>query len=108
MIYNNSCFGLIPLEAEAAGLPRFREGVEFPNPDFVGFAAACGGRGFKAERPSELKSAISEALACDGPAIVDAVVAADEMPNMPHLDLSLIGRFALAKVREAVLAAIGA
>ena len=40
VIYNNSCFGLIPLEAEAAGLPRFREGVEFPNPDFVGFAAA--------------------------------------------------------------------
>jgi pyruvate dehydrogenase (quinone) len=26
------------------------------------------------------------------------------MPNMPHLDLSLVGRFALAKVREAVLA----
>ena len=35
VVYNNSCFGLIPLEAEAAGLPRFREGVEFPNPDFV-------------------------------------------------------------------------
>ena len=108
VIYNNSCFGLIPLEAEAAGLPRFREGVEFPNPDFVGFAAACGGRGFKAEKPSELRNAIREALACDGPAIVDAVVAADEMPNMPHLDLSLVGRFALAKVREAVLAATGA
>jgi pyruvate dehydrogenase (quinone) len=107
VVYNNSCFGLIPLEAEAAGLPRFREGVEFPNPDFVGFAAACGGRGFKAEKPSELRSAIHEALACDGPAIVDAVVAADEMPNMPHLDLSLVGRFALAKVKEAVLAATG-
>jgi pyruvate dehydrogenase (quinone) len=108
VVYNNSCFGLIPLEAEAAGLPSFRKGVVFPNPDFVGLAAACGGRGFKAEKPGELKSAISEALACDGPAIVDAVVAADEMPNMPHLDLSLVGRFALAKVREAVLAATGA
>jgi pyruvate dehydrogenase (quinone) len=108
VVYNNSCFGLIPLEAEAAGLPRFREGVEFPNPDFVGFAAACGGRGFKAEKPSELRNAIHEALAYDGPAIVDAVVAADEMPNMPHLDLSLVGRFALAKVKEAVLAATGA
>ena len=106
--YNNSCFGLIPLEAEAAGLPSFRKGVVFPNPDFVGLAAACGERGFKAEKPGELKSAISESLACDGPAIVDAVVAADEMPNMPHLDLSLVGRFALAKVREAVLAATGA
>ncbi len=106
--YNNSCFGLIPLEAEAAGLPSFRKGVVFPNPDFVGLAAACGERGFKAEKPGELKSAISELLACDGPAIVDAVVAADEMPNMPHLDLSLVGRFALAKVREAVLAATGA
>src|ERR1700719_2896128 len=71
IIYNNSCFGLITLEAESVGLPRFREGVEFPNPDFVGFAAACGGRGFKGEKPSELRSAIHEALACDGPAIVD-------------------------------------
>ena len=34
VIYNNSAFGLITLEVESVGLPPFREGIEFPNPDF--------------------------------------------------------------------------
>jgi thiamine pyrophosphate-dependent acetolactate synthase large subunit-like protein len=108
VIYDNSAFGLIPLEAEAAGLPRFREGIEFPNPDFAALARACGGQGFKVTRPSELRDAISEALATEGPTIVDVVVAADEMPNLPHLDLGLISHFTMAKVKEAVLAVTGA
>ena len=108
VIYNNSAFGLIPLEAEAAGLPPFREGIEFPNPDFAALARACGGRGCTARKPGELEAAIGEAFAVDGPAIVDAVAAADELPNLPHVDLETIGRFALAKVKEAVLEVAGA
>jgi thiamine pyrophosphate-dependent acetolactate synthase large subunit-like protein len=107
VVYNNSAFGLIVLEAEGVGLPPFREGIEFPNPDFVSLARACGGHGFKATKPGELKAAINEAFAVDGPAIVDAVVVANELPNLPHLDLDMIGHFALAKVREAVLAVTG-
>jgi thiamine pyrophosphate-dependent acetolactate synthase large subunit-like protein len=108
VIYNNSAFGLIPLEAEAAGLPPFREGIEFPNPDFAALARACGGRGCTAREPGELKAAIGEAFAVDGPALVDAVVAADEFPNLPHVDLETIGRFALAKIKAAVLEVAGA
>jgi thiamine pyrophosphate-dependent acetolactate synthase large subunit-like protein len=107
MIYNNSAFGLIHLEAESIGLPPFEQGIRFPNPDFAAFAQACGGRGFKADRPERLRDAIAEALACEGPAIVDAVVTADELPNLPHVDLGQIGRFAKAKVKEAVLAVTG-
>jgi pyruvate dehydrogenase (quinone) len=35
------------------------------------------------------------------------VVAADELPNLPHLDLEQIGNFTQAKIKEAVLAATG-
>ena len=108
VIYNNSAFGLIPLEAESIGLAPFREGIEFPNPNFAALARACGGHGFKVTEPGELKDTINEAFMVDGPAIVDAVVVADELPNLPHLDLDLIGHFALAKVKEAVLAVTGA
>jgi pyruvate dehydrogenase (quinone) len=108
VIYNNSAFGLIPLEAESVGLPAFREGIEFPNPDFVALARACGGHGFRATKPGELRAAISEAFTVDGPAIVDAVVVSNELPNLPHLDLDTIGLFALAKIKEAVLAVTGA
>jgi len=107
VVYNNSSLGLINLEAESVGLPPFRQAIEFPNPDFVALARACGGHGFKAGHPDELREAIVEALAVDGPAIVDCVVAADEMPNVPHVDPHLVGQYAIAKVKQAVMAATG-
>ena len=107
IIYNNSALGLITLEAESVGLVPFREAIEFPNPDFAALARACGGHGFMARKPNELMAAIAEALAVDGPAIVDAVVAADEMPNMPHVELEQVGHYAVAKIKEAVLAVTG-
>jgi pyruvate dehydrogenase (quinone) len=107
IVYNNSALGLITLEAESVGIVPFREAIEFPNPDFAALARACGGHGFTARRPNDLMAAISEALAIDGPAIVDAVVAADEMPNMPHIELEQVGHYAMAKIKEAVLAVTG-
>jgi pyruvate dehydrogenase (quinone) len=107
VVYNNSAFGLIPLEAEAVGLPPYREGIEFPNPDFTALARACGGHGFRATKPGELHAEINEALKVDGPAIVDCVVEADEMPNLPHIDLKTAGHYAMAKIREALLAVTG-
>ncbi len=107
VVYNNSSFGLIPLEAESVGLPAYRQGIEFPNPDFSALAGACGGHGFKASKPSELHAEISQALKVDGPAIIDVVVAADEMPNLPHIELEKMEHYAVAKIKEAVLAVTG-
>jgi pyruvate dehydrogenase (quinone) len=103
IVYNNSSFGLIPLEAEGNGFPAFRDAIEFPNPDFALLAQACGGRGLKATKPNSLLSIIAEALAIDGPVIVDCVVAQNEMPNFPHLDFEKIGNFARAKIKETLL-----
>jgi thiamine pyrophosphate-dependent acetolactate synthase large subunit-like protein len=107
IVYNNSSLGLITLEAESVGLVPFREAIEFPNPDFAALARACGGHGFMARKPNDLMAAISEALTIDGPAIVDAIVAADEMPNMPHIELEQVGHYAMAKIKEAVLTVTG-
>jgi hypothetical protein len=35
------------------------------------------------------------------PAIVDVVVVADEVPNVPHSDLHRVGNFAVAKLKAA-------
>ena len=107
VVYNNSSLGLIVLEAEGVGLPAYRKAIEFPNPDFATLARACGGHGFTAKQPGELRGAIAEALAVGGPAIVDCVVAADEIPNLPHFDVEQAGHYAIAKIREAVIAATG-
>ena len=50
---------------------------------------------------------LNDALTADGPAIVDVVVAADEMPNLPHVSLETAGHYAVAKIKEAVLAVTG-
>jgi pyruvate dehydrogenase (quinone) len=107
LVYNNSALGLITLEAEAIGLPAWKQAIDFPNPDYVALARACGGVGFRAEKPGELRDAIDKALKADGPAIVDCVVAADELPNVPHLSLETMGNFAKAKVKETILAVTG-
>jgi pyruvate dehydrogenase (quinone) len=104
VIFNNSGFGLITLEAESVGLPAYRKGIEFPNPNFAALARACGGHGFTARKPNELKEALSAAFAIEGPTIIDAVVAANELPNLPHLELDMVGHVAVAKVKEALLA----
>jgi pyruvate dehydrogenase (quinone) len=107
LVYNNSSLGLIVLEAESIGVPAWKKAIDFPNPDYVALARACGGVGFKAEKPGELREAIDKALKADGPAIVDCVIAADELPNVPHLDHETMGNYAEAKIKEAVLAVTG-
>jgi thiamine pyrophosphate-dependent acetolactate synthase large subunit-like protein len=108
VVFNNSAFGLITFEAEGAALAPYKEGIEFPNPDYAALARACGAQGFTARRPGELADAISAAFATEGPAIVDAVVAANETPNLPHVDLTMLEHVAVAKLKEAVLAVTGA
>jgi pyruvate dehydrogenase (quinone) len=76
VVYNNSSLGLITLEAESMGLQAWKEAIDFTNPDYVGLARACGGVGFRAEKPGELREAIDQALKAEGPAIVDCVVPA--------------------------------
>jgi pyruvate dehydrogenase (quinone) len=106
-VYNNSAFGLITLEAEAIGVPAWKHGIDFPNPDYVALARACGGVGFKAERPAELRDVVDKALKADCPAIVDCVVAANELPNFPHVELEQAGNYAKAKIKETILAVTG-
>jgi pyruvate dehydrogenase (quinone) len=57
-----------------------------------------------ARHPGDLHTEIVEAFAINGPAVVDCVAAADEMPNLPHFDLDKIGHYAIAKIKEAVIA----
>jgi thiamine pyrophosphate-dependent acetolactate synthase large subunit-like protein len=103
VVYNNSSLGLIRLEAESMGLPAWKA-MDFLNPDYVALAVACGAVGFRAEKSGELRDAIDQALKADGPAIVSCVVPADELPNVPHIDLGKMENFAKAKIKEAILA----
>ena len=103
VVYNNGAFGLIRLEAEGLGLPPYEKGIEFPNPDYVALARACGGHGFRAARPGDLREAIEQALKVDGPAIIDCAVVPNELPNFPHVDVGQAKHYVVAKIKEAML-----
>jgi thiamine pyrophosphate-dependent acetolactate synthase large subunit-like protein len=107
VVYNNGAFGLIVLEAEALGLAAYRKGIEFPNPDYVALARACGAHGFRAAQPGELRATIEQALKVDGPAIIDCAVVSDEMPNFPHIEVDQAGRYAIAKIKEVLDSVVG-
>jgi pyruvate dehydrogenase (quinone)/pyruvate oxidase len=80
-VCNNGELGQILWEQMVLGYPE--HGVRFQKAaDFAPWARACGGLGLHVEQPDELESAVTEALAHPGPALVDVTVNPDE-PPMP-------------------------
>src|SRR4051812_5061975 len=67
--------------------------------DFVKFAEACGGIGFRCERPEEVRPALEAMFAADKPAIVEAVVDQFEPPLPPRIKTQQALHFAEALVR---------
>ena len=65
-------------------LPEHGYGLK--NPNFAAMAEADGVRGIRVERPGDVETPIAEALAYDGPALVDAEVNRAElsMPSKPN------------------------
>jgi pyruvate dehydrogenase (quinone)/pyruvate oxidase len=81
VIIKNNTLGMIKWEQMVfLGNPEY--GVSLEPIDFVGFARACGGAGFRCERPEEARSVLDAMLRADGPALCEAVVDPFE-PPMP-------------------------
>lgn len=72
IIFNNGALGFVELEMKAAGF--LESGTELMHPDFGAVAQAMGLMGIRVEDPSMLEEAIQQALAHDGPVVVDVVV----------------------------------
>jgi pyruvate dehydrogenase (quinone)/pyruvate oxidase len=80
-INNNGSYGQILWEQMVLGYPEF--GVRHSSvADYAPWAASCGGYAAKVAKASELDRVVGEALAHDGPALVDCDVDPDE-PPMP-------------------------
>ena len=73
--------------------------VPSPAVIFAGFARANGGLEFKVERPADVQGAISQALAHDGPALVDVNVNPDELPPPGKVECKQAVKFAEAFLR---------
>ncbi|MDQ6877390.1 MAG: thiamine pyrophosphate-binding protein [Candidatus Dormibacteraeota bacterium] len=87
VIVKNNVLGMVKWEQTAfLGNPEY--GVEISPIDFVKFAEACGGRGIRIEDPYRCHDQLAEALAMEGPVIVEAVVDPFALPMPPKIKTS--------------------
>jgi pyruvate dehydrogenase (quinone)/pyruvate oxidase len=98
VIVKNNTLGQIKWEQMVfLGNPEY--GCELHPIDFVKFAEACGGRGFRIEDPAECGRVLDEALATPGPVIVEGVVDPLEPPMPPKVTLGQAAHLAQSLVR---------
>ena len=93
IVLNNGTLGFVEMEMKASGF--LDAGCDLKNPNFALMAQAMGVRGFRVEKPQELKSAIEAALAHKGPALVDVVSARQELAMPPKTTLDQAYHFGM-------------
>ncbi len=99
IVFNNSSLNFVELEMKAAGgVVNF--GTELKNPpDFGAVAQAIGMFGRRVEQPADLEQAVADALAHNGPALVDVVVARQELSIPPAISAEQAKGFTVYAIR---------
>jgi acetolactate synthase-1/2/3 large subunit len=79
IIFNDGEFKLIKIYQ----LATFGESglIDFTNPDYVGYARACGARGYRVETLADFEAAFREAVASGKPALIDAAITRLALPH---------------------------
>jgi pyruvate dehydrogenase (quinone) len=104
VVFNNGSLGFVELEMKAAGLVDY--GTDLVNPNFAKLAESADILGARVEKPEELRPALSNALAHDGPALVEVLVNRQELSMPPTISLDQALGFSLYMIR-AVLSGRG-
>jgi pyruvate dehydrogenase (quinone) len=100
VVFDNGRLGMVKLEQEQGGLPEF--GTVLANPDLAAVARAMGLHGVRVEDPEALDGAVREALAHDGPVLLDIVTNPEEVSLPPKVTPGEAWGFAIAKLNEAL------
>jgi len=100
IVLNNGTLGFVEIEMRASGF--IDSGCELINPNFARMAEAVGVKGFRVEKPQDLEGAIAEALAHDGPALVDVVSARSELIIPPKITVDEAWHFGLFMMKAVI------
>ena len=100
IVFNNGSLAFVELEQKIAGYLDY--GVELENPNFALMAEAAGVRGIRLEDPGEVADGIREALAYEGPVLVDAVVNRQELTMPPKITTEMAKGFGLFMLKAVV------
>jgi pyruvate dehydrogenase (quinone) len=97
VVFNNHALGFVELEMKAVGILDFA--TELQNPDFAKLAESAGILGLRAQTPEEVRPALTQALAHDGPALIEVVVNRQELSMPPTIQLDQAVGFSLYMIR---------
>lgn len=100
VLFNNGSLGFVAMEMKAAGY--LDTGTDLDNPNFAAMAEAIGIRGIRVEDPAALEGAIREALAHDGPVLLDVVTAKQELVMPPKIQLEQAKGFSLFMLKAII------
>jgi pyruvate dehydrogenase (quinone) len=92
--FNNSALGMVKLEMLADGLPDYQ--TDNSHFDYAAIAHGAGIHAVRVEQPTDVRSALTAALAHPGPALVDLVTDPDALSIPPHITAAQVKGFALA------------
>ena len=93
VIFNNGSLGFVAMEMKAGGY--LDTNTDLDNPSFAAVAEAAGIRGIRIENPADLEGAAADALACNGPVLLDVVTAKQELVIPPRIQLEQAKGFSL-------------
>lgn len=97
VVFNNASLNFVELEMKAAGFVT--NATDLENPSFAAIAQAAGLKAFRVDASSDLKGALAEAFAYDGPALIDVVTERQELTIPPSVKLDQAKGFALYALR---------
>ena len=99
VVNNNNSYGQILWEQLILGYPEYAVRHQRPRPTSPPGPAACGAFGVKVTKPGDVESAIRDALAHPGPALVDCDVNPNEPPMPGKVEYEQAKSFAQAALR---------
>ncbi|MDE3043154.1 MAG: ubiquinone-dependent pyruvate dehydrogenase [Nitrospirota bacterium] len=97
VVFRNDALGFVELEMKAAGFLDFA--TELHNPDFAKMAEAAGLLGVTAETPEQVRPMLQQALAYNGPALVEVLVNRQELAMPPSIELDQMIGFSLYMIK---------
>lgn len=107
VVFNNEEYDFVRMEMEVSGIPVDPAATKVHNMDFKAFAAANGVGYARAEHSSDMVSAVQQAIAYDGPFLIDAKVQTGLLSMPPHIQVKQALGFGMSKMKEGLLGLAG-
>jgi pyruvate dehydrogenase (quinone) len=100
VVFRNEALAFVELEMKAAGIVEFT--TDLKNPSFAKIADGAGLLGLTAEHPDQVRPMLTQALAHDGPALVEVLVHRQELSMPPTITFDQVKGFSLFALKAVI------